>query len=1197
MRRVLSTSASLLAVAAMLAAAPPRAAHAQSFNATGTITAGSAIIDVATAGQTNVIVDTPSAVIDWNTNEAAGSGPINFQPAGTTATYVNGNASDFAVLNRIIPNDVTRPAQFNGTVISQLANAATGATTRGGTLFFYSPGGILVGPTGVFNVGNLVLTASDLPVNLSAGTFGSGGTYSFLPANPGSRVEISPGAQITAGPSSAYVALVAPRVIQSGTINVDGSAVIVAADASTITFRPSGLFDIQIDQGTSAIGQVVNNTGSITGPAGNAAAAHRVYFVAVPRNDAITMAIRAGSTLGFAVAGAADVDGNAIVLSAGYDVTNGVIGATRSAASAPVASTLTIGAITATSQVTAQATGAASLSVQAGQAGDFASNVSLAGVQDPGSETANAAFVTVSGVGSTLDIDGDLTVRSLDAGFVFGNTPTDSTPARVEVSRGRMTVLGSVTVDASRTGFAGNDVTGGEAALVVSNGGTASAGGNLVLTADGVGEATGSAASGITGSGTGGTAFMLLQNGGTVAVTGNASVRARGFGGEALDSGLIGGAGTGGLADIASDGAAASSLTVGGTLDVLAGGTGADSSGCFTFCGVEGGAGAGGQALLNLTPSMNVTVTQAVTVDATGRGGAAVPDRGQGGGLGIGGFAGVQSTGGSLTARAALTVDASGTGGAGALDDSGVSSATGTGGLGGEGIGGVASLGAGEGLALGGAGSIAVTGAASVLAYGVGGQGGTGGNGAGGLAAVSAAQGSVSGASLGVQAYGTGGASASGGNAGIGLGGTAEVIAYSALEGSSSVTFAGTVIAADGTGGAGSSPALFATAGSAGGTGTGGQARALAEAGNGALSLGGLSLTANGQGGAGGAGGSAVSVGPSGNGGAGGAGVGGTVNLGVVSGLATGGAAAGSASFGATTASANGAGGLGGAGGTGATPGAPAAGGGATGGSASLTVQGGSATFSGAAIVEASALGGLGGAGTGTGGAATMGGSGSGTSLSVEAGSLTGTNLQFRTFIAGGSGGTVGAATLLDQPISFRLNGGSISAGQLSFQATGSAASGALPSVIALSGGNTTLTGDFVFDTPGTLTATFDGADLRSANAAIAASNWLPGTAPAGTPGTLFASGSISLLSAGDIFGNLSVDSGAALAIAAVGRVRLDNLTSLAARSPQVPPSRLAPSALAAALRSRHRAMSRWALCPLPIPPCWVRARLWPQAR
>jgi filamentous hemagglutinin family protein len=121
-------------------------------------------------------VYSPSAVIDWAPASPAGGGPINFQPTGTTAIFSNLDTADYAVLNRIIPRNPARPVVFNGTVISQMRDLATGLVSRGGTLFFYSPAGILIGPTGVFDVGSLALTASDLDFD-DTGAFDSAGSY------------------------------------------------------------------------------------------------------------------------------------------------------------------------------------------------------------------------------------------------------------------------------------------------------------------------------------------------------------------------------------------------------------------------------------------------------------------------------------------------------------------------------------------------------------------------------------------------------------------------------------------------------------------------------------------------------------------------------------------------------------------------------------------------------------------------------------------------------------------------------------------------------------------------------------------------------------------------------------------------------------------------------------------------------------
>ena len=168
----------------------------------------------------------------------------------------------------------------------------------------------------------------------------------------------------------------------------------------------------------------------------------------------------------------------------------------------------------------------------------------------------------------------------------------------------------------------------------------------------------------------------------------------------------------------------------------------------------------------------------------------------------------------------------------------------------------------------------------------------------------------------------------------------------------------------------------------------------------------------------------------------------------------------------------------------------------------------------------------------------------------AQRGALAGTALSFVTQAVGG--GTSGTATLLGQPLTFRIDGGSINAASLSFLASGIAAPGALASVISLAGGNTTLTGAFNFTTPGTLTAAMASANVFSDTATISAGGWLSGIVPAGLAGTLQGTTSVSLTTGADIFGNFSVDTGGSLALTAGGRVRLDNLTAGGALSVNV---------------------------------------------
>ena len=1157
MRKTSLVRPSLLVIASMLVSVQ-QPALGQSINAGGEVIAGGGSIDASIPGRTNIQIDSPSAVIGWGTNDAPGSGPINFQSAGTTATYTSRLPGGFAVLNLVTQNDPTRPIQFNGTVISQLQNAASGIVTRGGTLFFYSPGGIVVGPTGVFDVGSLVLTSSNVNYDPATGVFGDFGRYSFQPANPGSSVRISPGAKITAGPLNSFVALVAPKVVNAGTITVDGSAVLVAADASTITFRPNGLFDIVVDQGTSTAGEVVTNSGTITGPTGTINAPHRIYMVAVPKNDAITMAIKSGSKLGFDIAGAADVVGNAIVLSAGYDVGSGEIFPVRSPGGGAAPTTLAIGAIDGTSRLTGWATGQASLTVEGGKSSNFAADVSIAGVRDPSAASDDGALISVSGVGSTLAIASSFFVNSFDAGAVNATGSSDSSGVRVEVNQGKLTVGGDLAVNAARSGFGAFDVQGGAASVEASNGAVIDIGNDLIIDAEGIG--IGSSDSFNLGSfaGLGGTARLTFGSGAAISVTGNLTVQAQGTGGISTLSGFAGGDGSGGTAVIEGL-AGGGTFSVGGTTLLDARGIGGNGDFCVS-CTVEGGAGTGGIAGISAAAGANFQFGGVLTVDASSLGGAAIFDSGKSGGSALGGQAFVRSTGGAVVATGAISLLADGVGGAGAATDTGVSGSTGFGGSGGTGTGGTAILSAGDASSLGTGGAITL-GSATLSATGSGGSGNTAEVGTGGQALVSARNGTISGSGvLSINASGSGGVGLNGGSGATGRGGTAQVMAYSALEGDASVTFATGVFTARGDGGASGKPSTVPGGGGTGGIGTGGQVSALAEAGNGALSFGEMTLNASGGGGSGGDGGvNASGIGAAG--GAGGAGFGGTARFGVVSGLDTGSVNAGKADFADTDVLANGNGGSGGVGGTGSTVGASGRGGDATGGAASLVVEGGAVNLPGGARVLADARGGGGGGGLGTGGDAFVGGTSgadglltplgvlldvaSRTGHADQQGRLTGGALVFSSGATGGLEAlTVGTGSLLDHPLTFSVAGGTVNATSLDFSAAGAAVPAVAPSVIALSGGDTTLTGAFSFLTPGTLTAALGGADLFSDTALISAGNWLAGPAPAGVSGTVHGTTSVTLLSGDDLFAFLSVQTGASLALTTPGLIRLDDLTA-----------------------------------------------------
>ena len=193
-RRLMTGCAIGLALTAM--ARTPEA-RAQAFNGTGVFAPGSTgTIGTPSTTQTNIDITSPTAVINWTpTDTAIAAGvPIDFLPSGDTATF-SSNQSAYTVLNVIRPTDATRAIVFNGTVNSTVL--ASEQQVRGGNVWFYAPGGIVVGATGAFNVGSLVLSANE--IDTDGGLFGPGGEIRFRneTGSAASAVVINSGAQIT----------------------------------------------------------------------------------------------------------------------------------------------------------------------------------------------------------------------------------------------------------------------------------------------------------------------------------------------------------------------------------------------------------------------------------------------------------------------------------------------------------------------------------------------------------------------------------------------------------------------------------------------------------------------------------------------------------------------------------------------------------------------------------------------------------------------------------------------------------------------------------------------------------------------------------------------------------------------------------------------------------------------------------------
>ncbi|WP_054106388.1 hypothetical protein [Novosphingobium sp. AAP83] len=606
-RKLVSASSAALATA-LLSHAP--VAQAQSFQ--GTVNgpgAGSFSVSIG-SGVTDISISGDSAVINWlPSDNAITGGPINFQTAGTTATFTrtDGSFDNYAVLNRIIPSGSTRSVQFNGNVVSNIN--VSGTDVPGGNIFFYSPGGIILGSTANFDVGSLALTTLDLEYD-NTGNFGTAGTYNFNPFGslttnalvPGSEVRILPGATIDTTTSNSYVALVAPRIYNGGTITVNGSAALVAADSAEITFSPSGLFTITVDDGTSATGTVIENVGTITGPAAlSVADTRRIYMVAVAKNDAITMAIGSGSQLGFAIAGAANIDGNTIILSGGNN----------------------LGLFSGSQTFVPSAGGTGQVSVIGGDA-DITSNF-------------------VARVNGGVNLGSNL-ARGLNFASNAGIIATGASSSLFANAGGVLNVVGNLSISGNR--FSGmGPIVGNDVSILADSSGVANLNASVALNSEGFGAAASSPGS--TGlSGTGGLATIQASNGGQITILGNAGINANGFGGGVQASSGAGGTGLGGSANILAAGTAGSSVAITGGVSVSAVGTGGAGLFCST-CLPTGGDGFGGLGTISAAGDHTITIGGFVNIEASGIGGDAQEGLA---GSGTGGLIDVSgSNGGSLT--------------------------------------------------------------------------------------------------------------------------------------------------------------------------------------------------------------------------------------------------------------------------------------------------------------------------------------------------------------------------------------------------------------------------------------------------------------------------------------------------------------------------------------------------------------------
>lgn len=641
--RKLALGCSALALATALAAP----AAAQSFQGSANVVFGSANV-VQGQTTTNVNVSSQSAVIDWTPSDTATNNgvAINFQPAGTQANFI-GQSPTFAVLNRIVPVDTSRPVTFNGTVVSRYIQGQVGFT--GGTLFFYSPGGIVVGGSAVFDVGNLGLTSAP-PVVDAAGAWYTNNTVQFGQAATSSSVIVNQGARIGASVQGSYVAAFAPYVQHDGAINVNGRAALVAGEAGTVTFSPDGLFDIQVTTGTGrtdgVLNTVINTTGDITGTAsGGAGDLRRVYLVAVPKNQLVTMSIQRGTSLGFDIAGAANVQGNAVVLTAGYGVTDGIADTARAGGG-----------------------GTGAIRIQ-----DSNGDAAGSGVDFTSATRADAS--------DSIFVSAFRQTRFASNAFLRGDTLSQVTVNTLaNTPAGSLAVGGNLTLAATRPGNAAASDDAGFAQLNLMNGNRADIGGSLRI--------DGNASRDINGDGvvTAGSAALNVRNGSTLNVATDLVVTRAAY----SDGAVNGPDARGGSGGIMASVNGASTVTVGRVTRVVSEGIAGFNNGTSG----QGGDGIGGTSILSVFGGSTFT-TRELNVSADGVGGR---DIGGGSGTGTGGSAIIQVG----SANSVLTVQAPNATGQAALGERDLLSAEALGGFTGR-------AGGTGGLAQGGSATISVS--------------------------------------------------------------------------------------------------------------------------------------------------------------------------------------------------------------------------------------------------------------------------------------------------------------------------------------------------------------------------------------------------------------------------------------------------------------------------------------------------------
>ncbi|OYZ43506.1 MAG: hypothetical protein B7Y31_03765 [Novosphingobium sp. 16-62-11] len=290
-------------------------------------------------------------------------------------------------------------------------------------------------------------------------------------------------------------------------------------------------------------------------------------------------------------------------------------------------------------------------------------------------------------------------------------------------------------------------------------------------------------------------------------------------------------------------------------------------------------------------------------------------------------------------------------------------------------------------------------------------------------------------------------------------------------------------------------------------------------------------------------------------GGTGGLATGGSVQLGLASGIDTGAVNSGSARFGTVTATASANGGEGGSaeivGGTGGM---------AVGGGVTLLARGGLVTIDNPSTFEANATGGTGGFTNmqGDGGSAVISNVAgeefiSGVKLLVtnrfnqvgQRGSLNAAGLSFTAAATGGSGTVNGTTSMAQSAIRVQIANGDYTGTDLAMVALANGVdTAATPDLFTMQGGSINLSGNLSISTPGEFSLTLDSSTAVADNVAITAANWVLGSAAPVVAGTLTGVSSLNLMSGLDLVGHANLQSDMNVSLFAAGRIQFNDVDS-----------------------------------------------------